>query len=209
VDAGNWTVYPTSTVNYEGFTLPYFIQASGSRVWFNEHYGNKIAMLDPAAGTLTEFSEADPPISNRSQIQNDLTIAATSAGAWFTSTTANYVGFVNASKPTFSVSLNGSNRMTLRVGGSLNASLSISGTWSRPLSVKFSDSENLTSIPKLITITGADSSLPARDCGNCSAVGIGVTVSASQSLQPGRYTVAVTVSDGLVDQTAYIFLTVH
>ena len=207
--SGNWTVYPTSTVSYERYTLPYFIQSQGSQVWFNEHYGNKIAMLDPAQGILTEFSEADPPISNSSEIQNDLTFAATPAGAWFTSATADYVGFVKTGGPSFSVGLSGSNGMSLSPGGTLNASLMVSGSWRSPLSVKFSDSEQLSSVPKLISITASSSSLPARDCGTCSAVGIGVKVAASSSLLPGRYTIAVTVSDGLLDQTAYIFLTVH
>ena len=207
--SGNWTVYPTSTVSYERYTLPYFIQSQGTRVWFNEHYGNKIAMVDPAQGTLTEYSEANPPISNSSEIQNDLTFAATPTGAWFTSTTADYVGFVNASGPSFSVAAHGSNRMSLALGGTLNASLTVSGSWRTPLSIRFSDSEELSSVPKLISITTSNSSVPARECGGCSAVGIVLKITAPSSLLPGQYTVAVTVSDGLVDQTAYIFLTVH
>jgi virginiamycin B lyase len=209
VASGNWTVYPTSIVSYERYTLPYFIQSEGSLVWFNEHYGNKIAMLDPAQGTLTEYSEANPPVSNSSQIQNDLTFAATPMGAWFTSTTADYVGFVRASGPSFSVAVSGSNRMSLSPGGTLNASLMVSGSWRSTLSLKFSDSELLTSVPKLISITASNFSIPARDCGTCSAIGIGVTVVASTSILPGRYTIAVTLSDGLLDQSAYIFVTVH
>jgi streptogramin lyase len=206
--AGNWTVYPTSTVGYESYTLPYFIQAEGPMVWFNEHYGNKIAMLDPLGGTLTEYSEANPPVTNGSQIQNDLTIAATPTGVWFTSTTADYIGFAKSSGSPFSIAVSGSNRMTLSPGGAFNASLELSGSWSAPLSVKFSDSELLTSVPKLISITANNASLSSRECSSCPPVVLVVTGVASSAIQPGRYTVAVTAFDGLVYQTAYLFLNV-
>jgi streptogramin lyase len=208
VSAGEWTVYPTSTVSYESSTLPYFIQVNGTVVWFNEHYANRMALLDPKAGILTEYSESNPPVSNATHIQNDLTIAATQAGAWFTSTSGNYVGFVSLKPPNFSISPVGSNRETLPPGGSFRATFRVTGNWSVPLSVRVSDSEVLTSVPKLISITATPSNLPSHECGSCTPVDFVVSVNASSSLQPGRYTLAVTVTEGLVYQTAYLFLTV-
>jgi streptogramin lyase len=214
---GNWTVYPTSAnpvksvnprSNASETTLPYFIQVNGSRVWFNEHYANRIALLDPKAGTLTEYSEANPPVLNLTHIQNDLTIAAAHSGVWFTSMSGNYVGFVGAGAPAFSVAAAGSNQEKLLRGGSLTATFRAAGNWSTPLLVSVSDSEDLTSVPKLISITSRASNLPNHQCGSCAPVDFVVSVNASSSLQPGRYTVAVTVTDGLVYQTAFLFLTV-
>ena len=46
LENGVWTVYPTSGVGYIGTTLPYFVETNGSLVWFNEHFGNRMAALD-------------------------------------------------------------------------------------------------------------------------------------------------------------------
>ena len=206
--SGEWTIYPTSTVPYESTTLPYFIQVSPTSpntVWFNEHYGNRIALLNASAGTLTEYSEADPPITTGSQIQNDLTIAATSSGVWFTSTTGNYIGFVDGSyHPRFSISVLGSNETTLAPGGSTTASLAIRGSWASALNVNVSDSERFSSIPELISIRPSSTSLPSGS----GPVSLSAEIRAGQSLAPGRYTLAVDVSDGPITQSAYIFLTV-
>lgn len=193
-------------INYAPYsTLPYFVDASGSRVWFNEHYGNKIALLDPTLGTLTEFSEANPPVTNATKIHDDLTVAATETGLWFTSTTADYIGFVDGSYALpFSMGVAGSNQLTIAPGSSAIVQFQVSGTWGRALTVKVSDSENITSVPNRMSIQPESSSIPAGS----GRVYLRVTVTAAGSLTPGRYTIAVTVTDGLVYQTAYVFATV-
>jgi streptogramin lyase len=203
--SGVWTVYPTSTISYQTTTLPYFVEVSGGNVWFNEHYANRIALLDPAAGTLTEYSESDPAATGASGIQNDLTIATASNGAWFTSTSGNYIGFVDGtSAPDFTMTGVGSNEATLGPSSSATWELRVDGTWSAPLSVQVSDSENYTSIPSLISIQADRSTIPA---GSGPAT-LTVTVSPKAGILPGRYTVAVTVTGGLLLQTAYLFVTV-
>lgn len=200
-----WTVYPTSLVPYLYTTLPYFVLATADGVWFNEHYANKIAFLNPTAGTMTEYSEATSPIINGSFIQNDLTIALAPNGLWFTSTSADYLGFVKGGvSPPFSLSTKGSNALSVSPGGSGTVQLQLSGTWSSQLRVNVSDSENITSVPNRISIVPNETVFPAGS-GQAS---FGVTITARQSLPPGRYTVDVTVTDGLVYQTAFIFLTV-
>jgi streptogramin lyase len=205
IRSGSWTTYPTSTLRYENSTLPYFVEAEGSSVWFNEHYANKIARLNPGDGVLTEYSESNPPVSNATQIQNDLTIALSSNKLWFTSTTGDYIGYVNAGfEPSFSVSKTSSSHVALEVGGSLTAQLEVDGSWSKPLSVQVSDSEAPTSFPRLLTIKPAISTIPAGS----GPVPLQVVLGARPGIQPGTYTVAVTVTDGLTYQTAYLFLTV-
>jgi hypothetical protein len=202
---GVWNLYPTSTENYTDTTLPYFVQSVGPRVWFNEHYGNKIAMLSPSHGTLTEYSEAMPPIYNGSVIGNDLTIAATNEGVWFTSVTGNYIGFVSASyTPSFSVSAVGPNSITMAPGQDTTLQFLVNGTRSGPLRVQVSDTENFTSVPEGIVMIPDTNTIAAGSGANA----LSLHVSVSSKLAPGRYTLAVTVTDGLVYQSAYLFLTV-
>jgi hypothetical protein len=203
---GVWTVYPTSTENYTITTLPYFVQANGPIVWFNEHYGNKIALLDPTAGVLTEYSEANPPVFNGSAIGNDLTIASTKGGLWFTSVTGNYIGFVDMNhKADFSLASLSLNRVNASRGGEFSMELAVNGSWSKPLRVQVSDSENYKSVPRGITLTPeAQTIAPGSQ-----TYALQVLVSVGSGVVPGRYTLAVTVTDGLVYKSAYVFLTVE
>ena len=200
---GAWTKYPTSRVPWTGTTLPYFIDANGSLVWFNEHYANKIAFIDPGAGTMTEFSETNPPITTNDGIQNDEFIAVAGGRLWFSSMSGNYVGYVNGGfEPGFHASVSGSNRVGAVGGDTLNFTLEVSGSWSKPMPVNFSDSEDPSSSPYEIQITPSVSSIPTGS----SPFELGVAVHLQQSLPPGDYTIAVTVTNGGVQQVAYIFV---
>jgi virginiamycin B lyase len=206
--SAEWTVYPTSTVTYEDTTLPYFIEVSPSSpqlVWFNEHYGNRIALLDSSTGSLTEYSEANPQVTVGGDIQNDLTIAATASGLWFTSTTGNYIGFVDETyDPGFGVAISGQNHLTLAPSGSATARFTISGTWSKSLEVKVSDTENFSSVPSDISIEPSQTSIQPGS----GPVTLDVVLAVQPGLSPGRYTAAVTVTDGLILRTAYVFIQV-
>jgi len=202
---GNWTVFPTSTANYTATTLPYFIEAQGQEVWFNEHYANRIALLGPDRETLTEYSEANPPIENGSFIQNDLTIAPGDGGLWFTSVTGNYIGFVNGSvRDPFSLMLLGTDSATVARGATANLTLLVDGSWPGPLRVQASDSEDYGSVPDMIRIVPSAQHLQQGS----GPTQFQVAVTPETGISPGRYTVAVTVSDGLLSQTVYFFLNV-
>ncbi len=198
---GVWTTYPTSNVGYIYATYPYSITSQGGMVWFNEHYANEIALLNPSTGALTEYSEADPPVSSGTGIQQDLTVAAGSAGLWFTSWDGNYIGFVNGkTAPSFSVSLLDGNETTLAPGGSTTVEYELTGSWTGSLQVLTSDSENYNSTPSLISIRPDATSVPPGS----GPQSLSVSISAQESIPPGRYTVDVTLSDGLVRQTAFL-----
>jgi streptogramin lyase len=200
-----WTKYPTSTVPWST-SLPLLVAANGSRVWFNEHYANKIAVLDSRAGTLTEISESNPPATGPSGIQNDEAIALGGGGIWFTSETANYVGFISAAyEPLFSASVVGNNSATIPPGGGATFVIRVAGDWSSPLGVNVSDSETYGSTPRLIHLEPGSSTIPA---GN-SPYSLTVTVKVDESLAPGRYVAAVTLTEGGVQQSAYLFIDVE
>ena len=203
---GNWTTWPTSTIQYSKVTLPLVTEAGSGGLWFNEHYANKIARIDPTAGTLTEYSESNPPPSSFSGVQNDLSIAAADGGAWFTSLSGNYVGFADGNySPGWSLAVSGGNNSTVSPGGNASFAIKVSGTWSEPLKVSASDSENLTSIPSLIRIQPGVSEVPAGS----SPYDLGLKVNAASNIRPGSYTVAITLTDGLTQQSAYFFIRVQ
>ncbi len=202
--SGAWTTWPTSAVPFYPTTLPYFIQAGSQYVWFNEHYANKIARLDPSLGVMTEYSEADPPVTQAVGIQNDLTIAVAPAGLWFTSATGNYVGFLNQSaSPGFAVDKVGADSATVAENGTATFRLEVTGSWSGGLQVNVTDSEQFNGTLKAVSVRTSETVVPP---GNGTA-DVSAVVTALPSLQPGRYTIAVTVGNGLVFQTAFFFLT--
>ena len=204
--SGVWTNYPTSIVPWTDTTLPLLVDASGGKVWFNEHLANKIALLDPASATLTEYSESAVPATGASGIQNDLSIHGTEGGAWFTSMSGNYVGYVDGSHdPGIHVTASGGNAARLAPGENATFHIQVSGAWASTLNVNVSDSENPQSVPTLIQIVpDADEIAP----GASSPYVFGVKVAAGLSTQAGDYTVAISVRNGNVQETAYLFITV-
>jgi streptogramin lyase len=206
IDTGAWTVYPTSIVPWSPTTLPYVVQATGGIVWFNEHYANKIALLNPGLGTLTEYSETNPPITTFDGVQNDVSIApGANNSLWFTSMSGDYVGVLNGNyDPGLSVQSVGSNTRTIRQGGNASFTLTVTAPCACSLRVNVSDSENPESIPKAIQIVPGTNLIQA----GVSPFSLGVSVVVGQGVKQGNYTLAVTVTDGDVQQTAYLFLVV-
>ncbi len=202
---GNWTVYPTSSVGYIGTTLPYFVEANGSLVWFNEHFGNRMAVIDYSDRTLTEYSLSDPAAINVSQIDNALTFALGGGRAWFTESTSDAIGFVDASyRPSFSISANASSGLSIRAGGSSNVQVDLVGNSSSPISIQLSRLSSFTSAGANITLQTDKSELVSL-AGN-QVVNVGVDVGSGAT--PGRYTLLITATDGLVSRSVYVELSV-
>jgi len=204
-ESGSWTKYPTSRVPWTNTTLPLMVDAQGSEVWFNEHYANKIALLHLATGTLTEISESNPPAKSNGDIQNDEFIAASNGRLWFTSMTGNYVGFVQGNYDQgFFINATGTGRVTLSPGGGASMALAVTGTWRGQMRVNVSDSEGYFSIPNIIQVTPIVSAVPPGS----SPYTLTVDLAVSKFAPAGDYTVAVTVTNGGIQQTAYLFVTV-
>lgn len=201
-----YTLYPTSTITYTNTVLPYFVRTNdSSSVWFNEHYGNRIAVIDIGRGTLTEYSESDPPADNGTKIDNALTFALGQKGAWFTALTANFIGYVDASyKPSFSLTVSGSRTIQLRPGQEVNVTVNVTGDSSQPLLFQFSDSEVFTAVPKNLMFTPSTSEIQSLN----GEQEITVTVKAGTDLTPGDYTALITVNGGLVRSSSYLFIEV-
>ncbi|HUK27538.1 MAG TPA: hypothetical protein VLV31_03870 [Candidatus Acidoferrales bacterium] len=200
----SWTLYPTSTITYETTTLPYFDETNGSLVWFNEHYANRMAVLNSTERILTEYSLSNPPSSKIIGIDNALTFALGKDTAWFTELTANYVGFVDASfTPPYSISTKNQS-ITVKSGSAANVTVEVNGLSSIPLTVHFADSENITSEPQNIEFTSNATDLPSL---NGQEV-LQIRVKTESNLLPGQYTVLISVTNGLIYRGCYISLRV-
>ena len=205
LDSGNWTIYPTSNVGYIGTTLPYFVETNGSLVWFNEHFGNRMAVIDSSDKTLTEYSLSDPAAANMSQIDNALTFALGGGKAWFTESTSDAIGYVEASyRPTFSISANETPAFAVQRGGSSNLQVDLRGNSSSPISIQLSGATSPTLAGTNITLQ-ADKSQVGSLVGNQS---LNVTVDVGSGAAPGRYTLLITASDGLISRSVYVELSV-
>jgi streptogramin lyase len=202
----DWSYYPTTPVSWNPITLPYFVNAAGSYVWFNEHYGNRIARIDPASGSLAEYNEANGVV-NGSIIGNALTFAVGGGRAWFTELTGNILGYVDASyTPGFSTSISGNSTVVMDRGSSASVNLVVHDTTHQgELNITFADSESFTSTPRNLTFSAASTSFAPPNGGESS---IRVTVAASQSLKPGTYTAILTASDGLTYESSFLRIVV-
>ena len=204
VKNSSWTVYPNSSVGYIGTTLPYFVETNGSLVWFNEHFGNRMAMVDVQNKTLTEYSLSDPAAGNMSQIKNALTFDLGGGRAWFTEATADAAGFVDTSyRPTFSISADNSS-LSIQQARSASMQVDLRGNSSSPISIQLSESESAN-------LTGTDITMQADKDAIGSLSGnqiLNVTVDVGPGAPPGRYTLLVTATDGLVSCSSYVELTV-
>jgi len=204
LEKASWTIYPTSGVGYIGTTLPYFVETNGSLVWFNEHFGNRMAVLDVPNKTLTEYSLSNPPASNISQIDNALTFALGEGRAWFTESTANAIGYLDASyQPSFSVSANDSS-LTLRRGENASLLVNVRGDSLSPVSIKLSTYAWTTTAGGNITMQAGEGEIYPLE-GNQS---LNVNVDVGLGSAPGNYTLLVTASDGLISCSVYVELSV-
>ena len=201
----DWAFYPTSPVTYEKTTLPYFVAANGSQVWFNEHYANRMAMLDLEHLLLTEYGLSNPSPTKRNGIDNGLTFALGAGKVWFTALTGNFVGYIDgAYKPPFKISQPASSSIKLKRGENVTLIFTVSSISPAPLTVQFADSEENTGQPmKILMTTNVTETQSSRDQSE-----IVVNVKADRTLAAGNYVLLVSVTDGLISQGAYVTLQV-
>ena len=203
MNSQEWIQYPTSTVNYQDVTLPYFVAANGSLIWFNEHYANRLAKLDTTHGLLTEYSLSDPPANRIIGIDNALTFTIANNRVWFTELTANYVGYVDTSvQPNFTISPPNNPIIRMKPGENTNLTFTVQGQSAQPLTVQFADTENYTAKPQKIIMTPNMQEITTLN----EPTQLTVNVRAEESLAPGNYMLLVTITNGLISQSAYIQL---
>ena len=201
-----WSFYPTTPIAWADTTLPYWVQVNGSSVWFNEHYANRMALIDPASGSLTEYSESAGPV-NGSTIGNAVTMGVGGGRAWFAELTGNVLGYVSASyTPGFYTSIAGNSTVVVDRGSSATVDLVVHDTAHQGgLNLSFADSEGYSSTPTNITYSVPSTSVSPPMGGELT---VPVTVSALQSLKPGTYTAILTATDGLTYESSFLRIVV-
>jgi streptogramin lyase len=98
------TKFPTSSNPHQYLSLPFWLRETqdGHGLWFNEHYGNRIAFFNSVDSTLTEY---EVPTRNQSlgYIANALNIAIDPADSnnklWFSEYNHDKIGVVDRSVP--------------------------------------------------------------------------------------------------------------
>jgi len=200
-----WTNYPTSRVPYASTTLPYFIQTDGTNVWFNEHYGDKVAEIEPRAGTMIEYAISNPPVGNLSSISGSQTIARSGEKIWFAEFGSNKVGFADfSSPPPFDLFPLSSQQVMIKPGGTVVFSLELQGSSSSPVRLEFSDSEQSTAVPKNLNATSSGYKFDNFGSGTKFTV----TVTAAAGLAPGVYILDVTATDGPASYSLFLHIDV-
>jgi len=201
-----WSYFPTSPVSYVPTTLPYFVNASGDSVWVNEHYGNRMAVIDPVKDSLVEYDEARTPV-NASTIGNAVTFGYGDGRAWFAESSGNVIGYVDSAfDPGFSTSISGNDTVVVDRGSSATVDLVVHDTSHMgPLAISFADSESFTSSPSNITYSALSTSVTLPKGGESV---VPVTVTALQSLKPGAYTAIFTATDGTTYESSFVNIVV-
>jgi len=201
-----WSYYPTTPIAWAETTLPYFVDANGSSIWLNEHYGNRMAVIDPANDSLTEYSESSQA-TNGTTIGNTLTFGVGGGRAWFAELTGNVLGYVDAKySPGFYTSVAGNETVTVDRGSSATVDLIVHDTTHQGgLTLSFADSEGYSSTPTNITYGVASTSVSPPVGGEST---VPVTITALQSLNPGTYTAILTATDGLTYESSFLRIVV-
>jgi virginiamycin B lyase len=196
--------FPTTPVNYVKTTLPYFVAANGSLVWFNEHYANRIGVIDTQRNLLTEYSLSNPPANSTTQIDNALTFALGRNRVWFTELTAGYVGYIDTTyEPSFTFQPVDAS-MELVGGKEETVTLTIQGESQRNLTVISTDSESPTGGHQSISLNLTETQIRYLRGEEI----VSLAVSPSTTTAPGQYEILVSATDGLITQGVYVSLTV-
>jgi streptogramin lyase len=199
-----WTIYPTSNSQVTDLTLPFYVRVNDTKVWFNEQFADRMGVIDAAENSMTEYPFSRPAASNFTQIGDVQTIVLSGSRVWFTESAHNSVGYLDSSyQPTFSVAV-GDSSVTLGKGARANVTLSIVDHSSKPLSLQFADTERRIGRNQNITLVTRAGFIPSSDVSQHIALTIGLV----GNLAPGKYLVAITVTDGVIYRSTFITVNV-
>ena len=192
----------TNPIIESSYTLPYWIQkGNNNTLWFNEHTGNKIAKFYPSQEKLVEYWI---PSQNRlfgvceeneiCGIANALQFSANNNNSvWFSEWSENKIGYVNESQPLpIDIEVD-KETISLRPGGSAEIKVTIN-----PADAIADYSNNLWTVQDSATIkengslngTGLTGQFSEESftLDNNERKTISYILTASQDIQPGRYT---------------------
>ena len=189
-------------------TLPYWIQvAPNGAIWFDEHYGNKIARFNPETMILTEFlvpSNASSPLR--------FTLDNSQGLVWFTEFAKNNIGVLDQNGTVYTTALVSQSSVSLS-----SSSFSLTMNY-----VSSNDSQGLTVYSPLVSGTPSiDGNLGSNftiSSQSLNSTAYKITFSRGQDLALGNYTLTICPrlssndtesSPPSTRQCAVVFLTVE
>ena len=200
-----WRKYPTSQATVSpGTGVATLATDQRGRLWFAEHYSNRIGRLDPATGLMEEFSL---PIAGAYSLLDSVDAKG---NFWFTEAAANEIGMIPATATT-SVSVgpaaiaNGS----LTAGSSTQAAFMIkndnqTGSITLSLNVTSSFSTNYYTTKAQVSLSNYTLTLGPGQSKIVTAV-----LTPDFSLPSATYAAGIVASDGDLSSIGTVFLQVN
>lgn len=191
-----WVSQPPPEANFPD-SLPNQLLIDQDNLWMAEHVGNRMAKFDPSRGLLTEYEVPTRPLALTLWLALDH-----DGNLWFTESATNKIGFVNASTSTpFAISASSD---ALVVEPSESASLEVRIKSPVSSALNYSLSGMTISGPRNLTYQFTRGSLS-----NPPGVSVqDLTIRTQPSLSPGRYSLLISASDGLMTQSKTVELVV-
>lgn len=195
-------VFQTSPISYAKSTLPYYVVLNDSRLWFNEHYANRMGSLSLSNLSLTEYDLAISGAKNLSSIDNALTFSVHSSNVCFTELTSNAIGCID-----------------IRSEQKINSNTNISNYYQvSPDSKVLLDAYVSCSLPQNLSLFSSIYSYAQAQTGNfavslpantpCSSHFM-VDLTIPPTATKGEFTLAISARDNNLTYTKYVILRVR
>ncbi len=199
-----WRKYPTSQATADpGTGVATLTMDSQGRLWFAEHYSNRIGRLDPITGTMDEFAL---PISGAYSL---LDTVDGKGNFWFIEATANEIGMIPGNT-TVAVNLRTitAPRAPVTAGQSTSGEFMVTNNNSSRITLNLNVTSFFTTsyftTPREVSLSTYSLTL---DPGQSEKVN--ATVTPDISLSSGIYTAGIVAAYGTVSSTVTFFLRVN
>lgn len=202
------TRYPTSQNLYHTVTLPFWLRSSNNEnnIWFNEHQGGKIGNFDLQKKSLTEYSI--PSLPKDGYVTYPLNLATSPNDdeiLWFSEWNTDKIGVIDGHKKIpFDIAVY---NKTLTLGPDETKSLLLYVNGTNPISNNMLDLNASSSIEPDSSLGNLTVKYPAEKIDLTKTNLIQVLVQ-NNSVNPGNYTLGLSVSDGFVTKTVFVGITI-
>jgi streptogramin lyase len=198
-----WRKYPTSqAMSSPGTGVATLTMDSQGRLWFAEHYSNRIGRLDPATSVMDEFSLPVPGAYSL------LDTVDARGNFWFTEATSNEIGMIpgNATVPV-TAQLLGASSLSVTAGHSTSAVFVVTNHNSSTITLNLNVTSFFTT-NYYTTRSEVSLSIYKLTLGPDQSSDVNATVTPDISLGSGVYTAGVVATLGNVSSIGTFFLRV-
>jgi streptogramin lyase len=197
------TSVPPASVGYPISAVATLSIDSKGRLWFVEHFANKVGRFDPNTNTLDEFAIPTPGAYS---VQNALD---PNGNFWFTEFDADYIGMVpsNATSP-IDISYNSNEQSAVEAGNSVVKYLTITNTLSAPVSVVLNTTSTFSQTGQT-TLQECSLNATSLYLGAGESEVVKANITPDSSLSTGLYSVGIVATYQNVSQIAISLISVN